>query len=60
MNPDLLTELAALGVEYTIVGDKNGNARVNIANYGPMFGSVEDAIRQALDQHRRTATDVSK
>jgi len=50
---DPLRELAALGVESTIILDGKGNARVNISGQGPTFGPVAEAIREAVLKHRR-------
>jgi hypothetical protein len=52
MNPDLLTELAALGVEYTIVGDKNGNARIRIGTEEYIVGPATEALARAIRQHQ--------
>lgn len=51
---DLLRLLTALGAEYVIVGDAQGNARVNIGNDGPVVAPLAEAIRQAIERHLKS------
>jgi hypothetical protein len=51
---ELLHALTSLGVEYTIIGDAKGNARVRIGSDEYIVKPLSEAIREAISKHQRT------